>query len=382
MTDFQTLYLVFIVCCLAECAVLVEGCPVLITRLFCRWGIFHCPGIAVTRGNRLVFLNPVPWFAEWHLAPQLQCTAVRGGILSVNSLSDLPYPGICRIKAEGGPLHSLFRQQLEESGFSLEGCPPGTSGTAESGREESRSDARDACATIADYAYRRWTDPSELIIKRSSIRSPLIQLQVLCTLQLGVGLASGPLFLLELSTARVILGCLIGMYLLGIVIVPIFCVAWKRLLPEKNLPWVRAAWMILYPPASMRAIQILSPAMHGKRHESAVVYALIGQSGQGKAYLEQLLAFLRHRLFSRSLVREDCDALAEANESLARAIRFHWRVPVRVLKIPPWVEADAVCYCPVCRISLARSLDYCPHCLEVRTLPCGGKEEKPLAADI
>ena len=378
MTNLYTLYWLFIFLCLAESLVLVEGSPVLVTRVFWRWRVFRVPGVRFSKGKRLLFLNPLPWLAEWHTAPRVDVTFSDAGVLPVSSL----YGDMLERGASVPGAGEIFEPRRNAAGHIIAAVP--------SAEERSRLDA--LCkesglegawgeAGFTEDALARWADPAPLQAKRRRIRVHLVLLQLLCTAQLLCVLIGMPVVLLADLPYLYLFVCIAAMYAVGACVVLVFLLAWRRLMPGRLSGIGKALWMCLYPPAAIRAIQTLSPAMRVSLHESAVVLALAGKGGAQayKSYLADVLTRLLRRTFSRSLAPEAVSALERANHKLSIAIVYHWK-PSRppALFTPETAEHGAVCYCPLCGVSLAVPTEYCPQCLEIRTLPAlPGKEPTP-----
>lgn len=196
----------------------------------------------------------------------------------------------------------------------------------------------------------------------------LVILQIVCTLQFLLYMAALPFFFVIYYPSESGMLCYAGcIYALGAVITVTFARAWKKIIPNGSGSAGKVATMLIYPPAAMRAIQKLSPILHCRCHESAVALALIGREKDGCAYIAYVLACLEHRLFTRSLEKENAEALKKANDMLVAAILNHWSLETApVLYSPEHVEKEARCFCPVCGISLTTMPELCPHCLEVR----------------
>ena len=407
----------------------MDGHPALVTRIFLRWRVFRSPGVSLGRKKRLIFLHPAPWLAEWHIVPQLFFTPTAKGIVPAASLQDVIPGQDSRVTENAAPfalrrdgagrLEAIIPDAAEQAavekilqGCGLENVNPGC-GNARSGLKSADAylgnagagpEGASACAEpfsqapavwleagLSPEVLASWLAPGPFLEKRGRVRTHLAVLQILCTTQLCAGLAMAPLLLADLPLLYVIIGCAASLYGLGLLIAGTFIHAWQRLLPGDNHGLFKAFWMLLYPPASIRAIQTLSPAMRVPCHESAFMLALEEKQGSGVEYLRHVLACLAWRDYSRSLSPAASRALREANGVLAKAMKQQWgfgELPVpsgqtarpglcnqvaqsapAALIDPAQLEKGSVCYCPMCGVSMAVPVEYCPQCREIRMLP-------------
>lgn len=367
MSDLYSLYWMFILLCLFECVITVEGHPALVTRLFLRWRVFRSPGISLGTKKRLLFLNPAPWLAEWHVVPQLFFTPTGEGLVPASSLLDVVQGQEQHIRTGREHLFALSR----DAEGRLQAADPKGEEKAEVEKKLRGCglEGADAVTGFSRSSLLPWLDPMPFWAKRRRVRVHLVLLQVLCTAQLCTGLALAPLLLAELPLLHVIIGSGVAMYVLGLLVACVFLLAWRRLRPDDTYGVVKAIWMLLYPPASIRAIQTLSPAMRTACHESTLMLTLTGKKRGGTEYLRHALACLACRDYSLSLAPAASEALRAANSELAEAMKQHWNPgPLQPLIDPQQLEKGATCYCPMCGVSMAVSTEYCPNCREVRML--------------
>jgi hypothetical protein len=391
VTDFELSYAVMALLYLGECCLLVPEGTVLFSRIFSRWRLNRMPGIAFTGGKRLVLLHPLPWAGEWHCAPSPDATLTERGILTVNSLCEHPRgyspPRLLEYASPEG------KARLEE--FSRAGCPldaaAGNVSGGDGGGAAGPPPAMEAAFTL-------WTDSGPVRESLERLRG-LPLLKILCSLQFFWVFAGAPLLLHFFSLDRALPAYLFALFWLGGLIAVHFAAICVRVRGRSWKTVGKALWLFAYPPTAMRAVQILCAGALPPRHESAVAGALMrrrspgergggaarrgdgaagpdeegtegrGDRDAGSAYLADIAAKLRHRLFSLSLNEENASALARANESLLRAALADWGVPdVPTPHAPGNMDKDVVCHCPVCGVGLTRSGEYCPHCAEVRLL--------------
>lgn len=365
MLDYYSILGLFVICYLMECFTVAPGHPLLITRIFLHWRVFRSPGLQLGNGKRLILLNPFPALAEWHLVQQAVCTPTDKGVLACASLHEGKRIISSAQEIEADEL-AACHDNLRESGL-LDFVVANEKQHGEENATSSQQFAGDAKPIIPEQAWRDWTDPASLLEKRNAIRVHLIILQIACTLQFLLFMAALPFFFVIYYPSELGMLCYAAsIYALGAVIAATFARAWRKIIPSGAGAAGKIATMLLYPPASMRAIQKLSPILHGNRHESAIALALMGKK-DGYAYITHVLACLKYRLFARSLTKENSEALERANDNLARAITHHWSLETApLLHSSEHVEKEARCFCPVCGISLATTPEFCPHCLEVR----------------
>ena len=334
MTDFQWLYLVLFLCYLMECVVLVEGQPVLFTRLCLHWRVFRFPGISMGKGRRLLLLNPLPWLADWHIAPQDVYTLTDKGVVTVNSLSVLPEVEKPVLMDSGDPRAAAFMQCLAGRGN--------------------------------DTA---WTDPAPARVSLTRVRTLLVLLKLFCAAQFILVFLGAPFLVAVFSIPRMALPFLALVYAFSFCIA--LCWLWGRHRAGRSggVRLLKAAWMVVYPLAAMRAVQSLCQGLIPPCHESALALALMKESREGRQYLSQILTRLQNLIWSRSLSPEASLALFRANASLAEAICVHWQCD-RLETLFPTPDPAAACQCPVCGVAMRTVETFCPFCPEVRTVPC------------
>ena len=377
MTDYELSYAVLVLLYLMECCVLVPENSVLFTRTFSRWRVNRSPGCSFPGGRRLVLINPLPWAAEWHIAPSPDATFTEQGVITLNSLHDYPQ-GISRprlIRA-GEPEIRPYIQAFADAGYSVGHkrvvVPFDPKGGGESKRE---------CAEAVDPGLVQWTNPAPARARLAQLRGGLLLLKILCAMNFLWGFAGAPLLLAYFSVEGMFLPYLFILFWLGGTSAVRFAFTHRKVHRQRGKALLKALWLFVYPLASMRALQAASAGVMPPCHESAVAEALMCKPGtgtngreivpadEGTRYLADITAKLRHRLFYRSLTAEASMALGKANERLLQAIYVNWGVAAApLLHDPEGLEQGTVCYCPVCGIGLAAVMESCPHCLEVKTV--------------
>jgi hypothetical protein len=384
VTDFELCYALMASCYLGECLLLVPDASVLFSRALERWRINRLPGCAFA-GKRLVLAHPLPWCGEWHSAPSPDATPTEIGLLTINSLHDYPRgfapPRLLAYAREEA------KSRLED--FVLAGCPLDV-------MLDTTSASKDSLPAVA-AAFALWTDARTVRESLARLRG-LSVLKILCGAQFIWAFVGAPALLRGFSPVQALPLFLLALFCLGGFIAVQFAAMHKRLHGRSWKAFGRALWLFVYPPAAMRAVQIICAGAVPPRHESALAQALLRPPGENPdvggekngggpqpeknnaaaRYLADMTAKLRHRLFSLSLSEEHSLALARANEALIAAVHASWGLPSPPADhaVPRDHAASAVCFCPVCGVSLARREEYCPHCAQVRLLPLSGAGAK------
>lgn len=407
MTDFELMYVSMAFLYLMECFLLTPEHSVLFTRVFMRWRLNRFPGCAFMGGKRLSLANPLPWAGEWHVAPLPGATITDRGILTVNSLCDYPQGlSLPRLLSFDSPEGKNWLQTFAAAGYPA-------------------SSPADVSSTASGSGLAVWTDSGPARDRFRQLHGGVFVLKALCTLQFLWAFAGAPVLLRYFSIHTMVLPYLFVLFWLGGGIAAGFAFTHRRLHGHSWKAFGKALWLFCYPLAAMRAVQIVCAGVAPPCHESAVAEALMnraksdkgvrlktappgqfhergqdgeksqgdaigrhdeqdrydehsrpGESGrhdQGRVYLTEITAKLRYRVFSRSLSTEDSLALGRANERLLQAIYANWGVDsVSLLHGERREEQGELCHCPVCGIGLATVMEYCPHCLEVKTVACDG----------
>lgn len=390
MTDFEINYAVMALLYLMECCVPLPEHSVLFTRFFSRWRVNRFPGCAFVSGKRLALMNPLPWAGEWHVAPSPDATVTDQGVITLNSLHDYPQGiGKPRVLKLDDPASEPFLQAFAAAGYLVGEKPVVLPFDREAGGKAGRKKP-----PAVDPGLARWTDSGPVREALVRFRSGLFLVKILCTMLFLWAFAGAPLLLQYFSLEHMLPPYLFVLFWLSGTIAASFARIYRRAHGRSWKAFGRALWLFVYPLAAMRAAQSLCGRALPPRHESAVAEALMsrknpqksgGRNRSGKndaaaAYLADITVKLRHRLFCRSLSAGDSLALAKANERLLQAVYANWGVD----QVPPLhdggsLEKEAACYCPVCGISMAVTMEYCPHCLEVKTLSAGENALPPSA---
>lgn len=323
-----------------ECLVVVDGRPVLFMRLARGWRVFRSPGISLTREKRLLLMNPLPWLADWHTAPQDELTLTRMGVVSANSLAGM---------TDGAQRPVLLADDDQQALL-----------------------ARQAAAERGDLAA--WTDPGPVTAALHQARWPLALLKGLCAGQFLTVFLGAPWLVMAFPLSHVLLPFLALVYGFSACIASCWARIWLKTRHGSKFGMLRVLWLLIYPLAAMRAVQSITQGLVPARHETALARALLGTGRSGRVYICHALVRLRHCTWPCSLGPEAGAALAAANEELAMAIKAHWALGENACHPPCGGHAGAVCVCPVCATAMAVHEEYCPHCPEVRTVPCGQGE--------
>ena len=379
MTDFEISYLLMVLLYLMECCALLPEHSVLFIRPFSRWRVNRLPGCPFIGKKRLALMNPLPWAGEWHTAPSPDATFTDQGIITLNSLHEYPQ-GLpkARVLEREDPAGEPYLQALAAAGY-----PAGDTRVVLPFTLDAAKRSRGESPLPADAGLSQWVDSGPVREALSRLRSGLFSVKLLCTLQFLWAFAGPPLLLNYFSPEGMALPYLLVLFWLGGAGAASFARIHRRVHARKWYAFGKALWLFAYPPAAMRAAQLVCNGALPPRHESAVAEALMQRKSGGTAerhersarndtamtYLADITVKLRHRLFFRSLAARDSLALARANERLLQAVYGNWGVScVPPLHDPGTMEKDTACYCPVCGINLAASMACCPHCLEVKTL--------------
>ena len=381
VTDYELCYAVLLLLYLMECCVLVPENSVLFTRTFSRWRINRTPGCPFPGGKRLVLIHPLPWAAEWHIAPSPDATYTGQGVVTLNSLHDYP---------QGIPRPRLIRFDEPEArrylrAFANAGYPVGRKQVVTPFAPQGGGKSKGQADTAGDPDLAQWTNSEPARARLIQLRGGLLFLKILCTMNVLWAFAGAPLLLAYFSAEGMFLPYVFILFWLGGTVAVRFAFTHRKVHRQRGKALLKALWLFIYPLAAMRALQTASAGVMPPCHESAVAGALMhagGRSGQnahgkgekdapdseGGRYLADITAKLRHRLFYRSLTAEASMALAKANERLLQAIYANWGVSAAApAHDPDSLEPGTVCYCPVCGIGLAAVMEACPHCLEVKT---------------
>ena len=378
MTDFELSYVVMVLLYLMECCLLLPEHSVLFTRAFSRWRVNRSPGCAFTGGKRLALANPLPWAGEWHAAPSPDATLTEQGVITLNSLHDYPQ-GFAKprtLKLDD-PASAPCLRAFAAAGYPVEDKRVVLPFDQDAGKKNKKK-----TPPAVDPGLAQWTDSGPARERLARLRSGLLFVKILCSLQFFWAFAGAPQLLAWFSLERMVLPYLFVLFWLGGTIAASFARIHRRVHGQGWKAFGKALWLFVYPLAAMRAVQNVCNGALPPCHESAVAEALMirksGGTSKGKdrpgkndaamAYLADITAKLRHRLFCRSLTAADSLALARANERLLQAACVNWGVDA----VPPphdpgGMEQEATCYCPVCGIAMVTAVEYCPHCLEVKT---------------
>ena len=377
MTDFELSYVVMVLLYLMECCLLPPEHSVLFTRAFSRWRVNRSPGCSFAGGKRLVLANPLPWAGEWHAAPSPDATFTEQGVITLNSLHDYPQ-GIAKprtLKPDDPSSAPYLRA------FAAAGYPVGDKQVVLPFDQDAGKKSKKKNPSAVDPGLAHWTNSGPAREHLARVRSGLLFVKILCTLQFFWAFAGAPLLLAYFSLERMVLPYLFVLFWLSGTIAVSFARIHRRVHGQGWKAFGKALWLFVYPLAAMRAAQNICNGALPPCHESAVAEAMMirksagtsqgkdfsGKNGAAMAYLADITVKLRHRLFCRSLTAADSLALARANERLLQAVYANWGVEaVPPLHDPAAMEKEATCYCPVCGIGMAAAMEHCPHCLEVK----------------
>jgi hypothetical protein len=372
MSEGQTLLLILILLYLTECLIWVKRESVaFVSRMGGRWRLTVPPSWMGNANGGILFLNPLPPAGRVFLSHLSPISISPSGICAYN-LQTLPSEA--RSPGQTGhflPFNKITRSTNDGVYLIVNEERFAKCATARQARTLAKliGEMTKASAAKRERLARNWIskqfamdDAAARLREGNAVIKPMRALSLILFLFLFV---VTPVLVTSFGLMRLIIPVAAVMVILAVLIGILFYRAHKQLFPaETSERFENLVKMILCPPVSIRAPDIITRNLLAEYSQSVVANLLTGSSEQQfvRAFILDLQHPLKHEVSDETAEKTIAWTAAEQLNVCLEQVKAGRYLEAGDLEAPRQREGNSISYCPRCRCQFVVSAVECPDC--------------------
>ena len=372
MSEAQTLLLILILLYLTECLIWVKRESVaFVSRMGGRWRLTVPPSWLGNANGGILFLNPLPPAGRVFLSHLSPISISPSGICAYN-LQTLPSEA--RSPSQTGqflPFSKVSSSKTDGVYLLVNGERFAKCATARQAKTLAKliAEMTKVSAAKRERLARTWIskqfaidDAAARLREGNAVIQPMRELSLILFLFLFV---VTPVLVSSFGLMGLIIPVAVVMVILAVLIGILFYRAHKQLFPaETSERFENLVKMILCPPVSMRAPDILTRNLLAEYSPIVVASLLTGSSEQQfmRAFILDLQHPLKHEVSDEAAEKTIGWTAAEQLNVCLEQIKAGRYLKPEELSAPTQREENSISYCPRCRCQFVVSAVECPDC--------------------
>jgi len=372
MSEAQTLLLILILLYLTECLIWVKRESVaFVSRMGGRWRLTVPPSWLGNANGGILFLNPLPPAGRVFVSHLSPISISPSGICAYN-LQTLPSEA--RSSSQTGqflPFSKVSSSKTDGVYLLVNGERFAKCATARQAKTLAKLIAEMTKVSVAkrERLARTWIskqfamdDAAARLREGNAVIQPMRELSLILFLFLFV---VTPVLVSSFGLMGLIIPVAAVMVILAVLIGILFYRAHKQLFPaESSERFENLVKMILCPPVSMRAPDILTRNLLAEYSPIVVASLLTGSSEQQfmRAFILDLQHPLKHEVSDEAAEKTIGWTAAEQLNICLEQVKAGRYLKPEELSAPTQREENSISYCPRCRCQFVVSAVECPDC--------------------
>ena len=372
MSEAQTLLLILILLYLTECLIWVKRESVaFVSRMGGRWRLTVPPSWLGNANGGILFLNPLPPAGRVFVSHLSPISISPSGICAYN-LQTLPSEA--RSPSQTGqflPFSKVSSAKTDGVYLLVNGERFAKCATARQARTLAKliAEMTKVSAAKRERLARTWIskqfamdDAAARLREGNAVIQPMRELSLILFLFLFV---VTPVLVSSFGLMGLIIPVAAVMVILAVLIGILFYRAHKQLFPaESSERFENLVKMILCPPVSMRAPDILTRNLLAEYSPIVVASLLTGSSEQQfmRAFILDLQHPLKHEVSDEAAEKTILWTAAEQLNVCLEQVKAGRYLKPEELSAPTQREENSISYCPRCRCQFVVSAVECPDC--------------------